>query len=412
MPVTMKPSDFPRSEVLRDPRTPPFRDEHGHYHVFSYEHVMKVLVNRDRLFTRDPSLWLPSEVRNIALDFMWTVEPFTVDGDDGRHGALRGVVEPWFRTKALVTMEPAIREISRDLINGLIADGRDQFNLARDLAYRVAIRVICKLVGIELDREDWLRDKLDEFNQTSRYEDLPPQLDLEEYFWEVVHRRMARPQNELLDVLIDAWRNGRISDRELLGYMAGMINAGTDTTGTSLVNAFGLLSEFGYLDEVRDALDDTQTVERVVEEVLRFGTPFPVKAVFVLGDTDFSGFEIPRRSTLYLWYAAANRDPAVNGKVQQSDPSVFDPRRWPNRHLALGYGKHYCLGADLAKLEMRVLLEEGLRRLPGLQWDQTQPFNRCAGIVDVVTEAVFKFNRPMLATTLVTDRRGEHDASR
>src|SRR6476646_8812537 len=94
----VKPSDFPRDAKFRDPRTPPFRDESGAYHVFGYADVMRVLLNRDDAFSRDPAPWLPEGPHHIALDFMWAVEPFTLDGDGGRHDALRGVVEPWSRT--------------------------------------------------------------------------------------------------------------------------------------------------------------------------------------------------------------------------------------------------------------------------------------------------------------------------
>ena len=406
--IQAAPSTFPRADAYRNPRTPPFRDDAGRYHVFSYEHVMKVLTNRERAFTRDPSLWLPDGVQNIALDFMWTVEPFTVDGELGRHHALRSVVEPWFRSRALEAMEPSVRAITRGLIGEVIRSGRGELNFAREIAYRTAIRVICSLVGIELDRESWLRDKLDEFNQTARYEDLPRQWDLEAYFWELIAKRVAQPRDELLDVLIAAWKDARISDRELLGYMAGMVNAGTDTTGTSLVNAFALLAEFGQLQSVHDHLQDTETVDRVVEEVLRFGTPFPMKQLHVLKEVDFDGFVVPRGGTLCIWYAAANRDQQVNGGVAQADPETFDVSRWPNRHLALGYGKHFCLGGDLARLEMRILIDEGLRLLPGLELDRRRPFTRYAGIVDVVTEAYFTFDQ-RAASAAWAKSGGEHD---
>src|SRR5262249_28582083 len=130
-----------------------------------------------------------------------------------------------------------------------------------------------------------------------------------------------------------------------------------------------------------------------VEEILRFGAPFPVKPLFVLKDVTFGRLDVPEGSVLNAWYVAANRDPAVNGGVQQSDPTVFDPGRPPNRHHGLGYGRHYCLGGDLARLETRILLQEALRLLPDLQMDETMPFARYAGIVDGVTEAYFRFDQ-------------------
>jgi cytochrome P450 len=388
-----KPSDFPREEKFRDPRTPPFRDERGEYHVFSHADVMRVLMNRDDAFSRDPSPWLPAGHHHMALDFMWAVEPFTLEGDEGRHDALRGVVEPWFRTRAVRTMEPVIRELTVELLDELVARGTGELELARELAYRLSMRVICRLTGIDLEREDWLREKLDEFARAPSYDELPLQWDAQAYFWQLVAKRLASPQDELLDVLVGAWRDGRIDDAELLGYVYGFVTAGTDTTGTSFANAFTLLAEFGFLDYARGALDDQDALRRIVEEILRFGTPFPTKPLFVLKDAEFGELTVPSGSVLHIWFAAANRDEAVNGGVAQSDPDTFDPGRWPNRHVGLGWAKHFCLGGDLSRLETRILLQEALRRLPDLAMDEDRPFVRFAGIVDGVAEAHFRFDQ-------------------
>lgn len=129
----------------------------------------------------------------------------------------------------------------------------------------------------------------------------------------------------------------RITDVELLGYIYGFVTAGSDTTGTSFVNAFSLLAEFDQLDYARGVLDDQEALRKIVEEVLRFGTPFPTKPLFVLEDSRFGELMVPAGSVLQVWFAAANRDEAVNGGITQSDPHDFDPQRWPNRHVGLGW---------------------------------------------------------------------------
>jgi cytochrome P450 len=399
----MKPSDFPRDPAFRDPRTPPFQDAKGQFHVFSYSDVMSVLQNKENAFSRDPAPWLPQGPHHMALDFMWAVEPFTLGGEPGRHDVLRGVVEPWFRTRAVRTMEPVIRELTIQLLGEIVRESPGEFNLARDLAYRLSLRVICQLTGIELDRELWLREKLDEFAQAAGYEDLPLQWDAQAYFWQVIARRLASPRDELLDVLVAAWKDGRIGDEELLGYMYGFVTAGSDTTGTSFVNAFALLAEFGELDYARGVVEDEEALRRIVEEVLRFGTPFPTKPLLVLKDVTFGDLQVPSGSVLNVWFAAANRDRAINGGKAGADPDEFDPRRWPNRHLALGWGKHFCLGGDLSRLETRVLLQETLRRLPGLELAVDRPFERFAGIVDGVTEVYFRFEPDAAARLIDAD---------
>ena len=118
-----------------------------------------------------------------------------------------------------------------------------------------------------------------------------------------------------------------------------------------------------------------------------------MKPLYVRSDVRFGDLEVPAGSVLAVWFAAANRDEAVNGGRRQSDPFTFDPERWPNRHLALGWATHHCLGSELARLETKILLQEALRRLPGLRMDTSKPFRRIAGIVDSVTEAHFTFDQ-------------------
>jgi cytochrome P450 len=385
-----RPSDFPRDEAFRDPSTPPLRDDAGVYHVFSHEDVMRVLVNADRCFSMDITRQLPGD-HHMRRDFMWFTEPFTIDGVAGRHDVLRGVVEPWFRTKAIRTMEPVIREEARHLVSAIAGRESHEFDLASDLAYRLSLRVICRLVGMDLDREHWLREKEDEYLRAASFSDSPRQWDLEAYYWSLVAKRLAQPRDELLDVLVRAWADGTLSDRELLGFLSGFVSAGTDTTGTTLVNAFGLLAEADLLGYVRDRLDDPEAMRRVVEEVLRYGASFPALPVVVIADAVFGDLVVPKGSVLRAWLVAANRDEAVNGGVDQASPSGFDPTRWPNRHLSFGHGRHYCLGAELARLEIRIALEETLRRLPDLRLDERRPFKRFAGIVDGVSEAGFRW---------------------
>ena len=389
----MKPSDFPRDTKFHDPETRPFRDGNGMFHVLSHADVMRVLQNRDSAFSRDQEPYLPDGAPiHMAMEFMWMVEPFTLDGDIGRHNVLRSVVEPWFRNNAVRTMEPVIRELAVATIEEVVSCGTGEVDVATELSSRLSMRVICRLIGMDIEREQWMREQLDIFN-TSPWDDMPPQWEVQAYFWQMVAKRLAAPKEELLDVLVSAWKDGTIDDRELLGYLFGFTAAGTDTTGASLANAFAYLAEFDRLDWTRDRLGDDTAMRRVVEEVLRFGTPFPMKPVYVRKNVRFGDLEVPAGSVLAVWFAAANRDDAVNGGEQQSDPREFDPERWPNRHLALGWATHHCLGAELARLETKILLQEALQRLPGLRMDTDKPFRRIAGIVDSVNEAHFTFDQ-------------------
>jgi nocardicin N-oxygenase len=389
----MKPSDFPRDGKFRDPLTRPFRDDHGIFHVFSYADVMRVIRDDGTTFTRDPRLWLQlgPGPHSPVLDFLWATEPLTPDGAAGRHDVLRGVTESWFRTRAVRKMEPVVREITAQLLCDLVAEGSGDFNLA-DLAPRLSLRVICRLTGIELEREEWLREKLEEVKNARSFVELPLQWDLQAYFWRLIAACLAHPGEELLDALATAWRDGDISDDELIGYVTGFFVAGADTTAANLVNALALPAEFGYLDYARGILDDREALRGLVEEIVRFGTPFASKMFSVLRDSQFGEFSVPAGSTLCAWLAAANRDQAINGERGQASAGSFDPRRRSNHHVGFGVGRHACLGADLGRLEMQVLIQETLARLPGLHLSEEKPFTRRAGIVHEVSEAWFAYD--------------------
>ena len=404
-----KPSGFPRDEKFRDPTTPPFRDDDGVHHVFSYADVMRVLVNRNSAFSRDPAPWLPDTGHDgpihMAMDFMWMIEPFTLDGEPGRHDVLRKVVEPWFKARAVSTMESIVRELTIGMINEVVAKGTGSVNVATELSTSLSMRVICRLTGIDLEQENWLREKLDEFNQ-STWSTMPPQWDVQVYFWQMIAKRLTEPRDELLDVILDAWKAGTIDDDELVGYLYGFLAAGTDTTGASLAMTFSLLAEFEQLEYAQSIVDDAEAMHNLVEEILRFATAFPMKPLYVRKDEQFGELDVPAGSVLAIWFASANRDEAVNGGVSQSDPRTFDPTRSPNKHFALGWAKHHCLGAGLARLETQILIEETVRRLPGLRMDESKPFNRYAGLVDSVTEAHFLFDQEEAERVLSS----EHDA--
>ena len=308
------------------------------YHVFSYADVMRVLVNRDAAFSRDPSPWLPAGPHHMALDFMWTTEPFTFEGEEGRHDELRRVVEPWFKKRAIRDMEPVVRGLAVQLIDEIVQKGTGEFNLARELAYRLSMRVICRLTGIELAREQWLREKLDEFSQATSYSELPLQWDAEAYFWQMVAKRLTQPQDELLDVLIGAWKDARINDAELLGYIYGFVAAGTDTTGTSFVNLFTVLAEiraFGlWLQRPRrrGRVEENGGGSPPVRDTVPDKAPFRLEG-FAVREPDRSGgkcgFDLVR-----------GREPRRGGerrhRAERPEPVRPSPVAKPSRRARLG----------------------------------------------------------------------------
>ncbi|WP_221568657.1 cytochrome P450 [Alkalihalobacillus sp. TS-13] len=392
----MKPSDFPRDLRFRTPGQAFI--ENGVAHLRSYTDVQRAMMDdKENEFSQDRSFWAPKDQRvHLVFHFMWSTGRKKADGTPGRHDMLRSIIEPWFRLKAVKTMESKVQENTRALIRAIIEKGTGEFNLATELAYRLSIRTICSLVGLPMEREEWMRKHLEAFAQTPSFEQVnrEPQ-EIEDYFWEVILDREQHPQDELLDVLIVAWKEKKITDLELLGYIWGSFSAGTDSTGVNITNFFCLLAEFGLLDESRARLDDADWFHKAGEEVLRFCTSFAAAPSLAIKDVVLdSGLTIPAMTPINLWLSAANRDEMINGgNTNASHPDVFDISRSPNHHLTFGSGIHYCIGAQLARLEMRIALQTALRYLPDLEFDDTKPFDRYAGLADGVRQAFFSFNQ-------------------
>ncbi|MBM7554564.1 cytochrome P450 [Thalassobacillus pellis] len=392
----MKPSDFPRDRRFRTPG--PAFIEHGVAHLRSYTDVQRAMKdNQEDEFSQDSSFWMPPNERvHLVFHFMWSKGRKKADGSPGRHDTLRRIIESWFRRKAVKTMERKVQEQTSILIRTIIEKGTGEFNLATELAYRLSIRTICSLIGLPLEREEWMRQHLEAFAKTPSFAQVHREPEeVEEYFWEVIHARIQHPQEELLDVLIGAWKQQKITDLELLGYLWGAFSAGTDSTGVNITNFFCLLAEFDLLEEARRRLDDPTWWNRAGEEVLRFCTSFAAAPTLAIKDVVLeSGLRIPAMTPVSLWLSAANRDEKVNGgNPHATHPNFFDIHRSPNHHLTFGSGIHYCLGAQLARLEMRIALQTALRFLPELTFDDTKPFHRYAGLADGVSEAPFRFNQ-------------------
>jgi cytochrome P450 len=392
----MKPSDFPRDIRFRTAGDAFI--ENGVAHLRNYADIKRVMLDEEaKEFTQDTSYWAPQNQRiHISWYFLWATGKRKADGSVGRHDLLRSIIEPYFRTKPVKEMALQIENDSKVLIRKIIEKGTGHFDLADEYAYLLSLRTICSMVGLPYEREKWMRAQLEIFTQTPDLEQVKrePQ-EVEDYFREVIHYRQKKPGNEAIDILIEAWQNEKITEIELMGYMWGLFQAGTDTTGTNIINALSLFGEFGLLDEARANIHNEEWLRRAGEEVLRFGTPFAAGPSLAIKDVTLdSGLHIPAMTMVRLWFSAANRDEYINGgNPNATSPEIFDIHRWPNQHMTFGLGMHYCVGSQLAKLETKIALQTLLHYLPNLQFDQTRPFVRFAGIVDGVKEAHFTFDQ-------------------
>lgn len=189
------------------------------------------------------------------------------------------------------------------------------------------------------------------------------QRELTDYLQTVFEARKREPREDLISLLLTSSEEGRaLADDELLGLCFLLLVAGTETTTSALGNAMLLLER--HRDARRRLIEDPTLIPSAAEEILRFDSPVQGLSRVTTRDVPIHGQLIPKGARVHLLYAAANRDPRIF-----DEPDRFDVARTPNNHLAFGFGIHFCLGASLARLELRVGIETLLSRAPDYALD-------------------------------------------
>jgi cytochrome P450 len=182
--------------------------------------------------------------------------------------------------------------------------------------------------------------------------------DFAQFMREHIARRRADPRDDLISRLIEAESDGsRLTEGELVTTCILLLNAGHEATVHGIGNGLKAMLERSGAPSADSSVD-----EAMVEELLRFDAPLQLFTRYALWDIEIAGIGLRQGDRIGLLLGAANRDPLIF-----ADPDRFDPRRAPNPHVAFGGGIHFCVGAPLARLEMRVALNIVLQRLPGLR---------------------------------------------
>jgi cytochrome P450 len=300
-----------------------------------------------------------------------------VQMDAPDHMKHRLLTQSWFMPKNLRGIEERIRIIARDTVETMLArDGECDF--AREIAVDYPLRVIMNILGIPPEDEprmlmltQQLFGSTDPELNRSRAEvtDVAAAIqmlqfviaDFENYFKGITEDRRNNPKDDIATVLANATVNGApVGDRELNGYYIIISTAGHDTTSASTSGAIMELAKNPALFErFRTAESDKSAL---IEEAIRWTTPVQHFMRSATEDTELAGQKISAGDSLMLCYASGNRDEAVF-----DDPFTFNPDRAPNNQVAFGFGGHVCLGQHLARMEMRILMEELLPRLNSIE---------------------------------------------
>ena len=286
--------------------------------------------------------------------------------DPPDHTRLRKLAARAFLPSRVTALEPRIRAIADDLLDGLEAEGPDAVvDLVEGFAHPLPFRVICELLGVaEADRaplHDWFRTLFRPWAGDPPPGAVAASDGIVGFLGDLVAGKRRSPADDLVSVLVSASDDDGLSDQELLSTLFQLIVAGHDTTTALIGNGVvALLDHPDQLGALREHLDQ---MPAAVEELLRFTSPVP-HATFrrTTHNIALDGIEVPDRQQVLVCLAAANRDPAVH-----PDPDVLDLGRKGRPHLAFGHGIHFCLGAPLARLEGQIAFGTLLRRFPELR---------------------------------------------
>jgi cytochrome P450 len=284
-----------------------------------------------------------------------------ISSDPPYHGLIRRMLLPAFTPKPVDALEPFTRQLCRDLLAE--TEGKTSFDAATEYAGHIPVQVIARFLGFpETDAHlfrGFIRTVLEEVDRPAEereamFEELDGYMDVQ------IADHRAHPRDDLTSFLIDAEIAGsKLSEEHIRGTMTLLMIAGIDTTWSAIGASLWHLAR--HPADRRRLAAEPELMTTAVEEFLRAYAPVTM-ARLVAKDFDFHGHPFKEGDWLLLPFPAANRDPAVF-----ENPGQVQLDRAKNRHAAFGLGRHRCLGSNLARMELRVALEEWLARYPDFE---------------------------------------------
>jgi cytochrome P450 len=291
-------------------------------------------------------------------------ESMIVDDDPG-HRRVRSLVQKAFTSRSLAGLDVRVERLTHQLLDQ--AEKRGTVDLIEAYALPIPVTVIRELIGVSEEDMPRFRGSLRVLSEgmtgwnvlRTFLWDLPATV---RFVREMIERKRREPADDLLTSLIEVEESGdRLSENELLSLVFLLIIAGFETTVHAISN--GVLALLQHPEQLARLRVDPSLMESAVEEMLRYCGPIHgTKPGYAREHLTLHGVKVRRGTMVMPILAAANRDPRVFER-----PEVFDVARTPNRHLGFGHGPHFCLGAPLARMEMRVAISTLLERCPELR---------------------------------------------
>lgn len=301
--------------------------------------------------------------------------------DDPRHARIRRLVNKGLTPRVIALLADELARRTRGLLEALPDGGSVDFLSA--VAAEIPMQTICAMLGVpESDRHELFGYVEHVFDQQPgrEAERENARKSMSAYGAALVARKRREPREDMLSVVVHATLSDvdppRLTDTELYMFFNLLFAAGAETTRNAI--AGGVLALIEHRAQLAALRADPALMDTAVEEIMRWTTPSPSKRRTATVDTMLGGHRVAAGDKVVVWEASANRDEAVF-----TDPERFEVARDPNPHLAFGMGVHYCLGANLARLETRVVLRELLAAFPvieragAVEWTRS---NRHSGI--------------------------------
>jgi cytochrome P450 len=336
-----------------------YNPEQDFFALSRFDDVERALVDKDTYLS---GYGVTLGVLKAVVGAGFDIPPGTVLMEDPpAHTVHRKLLSRMFTPRRVAELESKTRQFCVELLDPLV--GASRFDFVQDLGRHVPSRVISMLIGIPDEDRDGVRDRLGSYGVDNGGELLSGEMFAEYIDWRVDH-----PSDDIMTQLLNAEFEGvdgemvRLTREELLAYVNIVALAGNETT-RSLIGWMGkLLGD--HPDQRRLLVADHSLIPNAVEESLRCEGPATQSARYVARDVEIHGRTVPEGSHMALLLLSANRD-----ERRFDDADRFDVRREIGQHLTFGFGPHYCLGAALARLEARVVMEEVLVRFPDWEVD-------------------------------------------
>jgi cytochrome P450 len=315
--------------------------------------------------------------------------------DDPRHSQIRRLVSSGLTPRMIGLVEDDLRARTRRLLDAVVPG--EPLDFLVEIATELPMQMICILLGVPESERHWLFEAIEpQFDFGGSRRATLSQLSVEEagsrmydYGQQLIAAKRADPTDDMLSVVANAMLDdanrdsaSALSDLELYLFFSLLFSAGAETTRNAVGG--GLLALAEHPEQLRALRSDFGMLPTAVEEMVRWTSPSPSKRRTATRDVTLGGHAIEAGQKVQIWEGSANRDAGVFDRADE-----FDIARKPNPHLGFGQGVHYCLGANLARLELRVLFEELLTRFSGVrvarpvEWSRS---NRHTGIRHLVVE--------------------------